>query len=106
MVNEENPYYGCYFPGPGEYDMDNDGKNDLELYEDTPVSGLATKFQIGKGIVLSDDTSGYVVAFSQLSLKWNEERDYLWTIPSDQRVLTGGILTQNTGYNDNLSFDK
>ena len=106
MVNEENPYYGCYFPGPGEYDMDNDGKNDLELYEDTPVSGLSTKFQIGTGIILSDDTSGYVVAFSLLSLEWDETRDYLWPIPSDQRVLTGGVLTQNPGYNDNLSFDK
>lgn len=26
------PFYGCYFPGDGEYDMDNDGANDLLLY--------------------------------------------------------------------------
>ncbi len=106
MVNEKNPYYGCYFPGPGEYDMDNDGRNDLELYVDSPVSGLSTKMKIGSDIILSETNSGYIVAFSQILLKWNEERDYLWPIPSDQRVLTGGILTQNTGYNDNLSFDK
>ena len=105
MVNETNPYYGCYFPGPGEYDMDNDGKNDLELYVTNPAGGLSTKFQIGNSIILSEGTSGYVEAFSQIDLTWDEERDYLWPIPADQRVLTAGVLTQNPGYNDNLSFD-
>src|SRR5699024_10904917 len=29
----EKPFYGMYFPGPGEYDLDKDGKIDLVIYE-------------------------------------------------------------------------
>ena len=43
------------------------------------------------------ENRGYVVAWSTLKYTWNEERDYLWPIPADQRVLTGGLLTQNPG---------
>lgn len=41
LVNETNPYYGIYFSGPGLYDMDGDGKNDLELYVDKQTSSPA-----------------------------------------------------------------
>ena len=105
IVNQESPYYGCYFPGTGVYDMDNDGVNDLEIYSETPSSTLPVRFKLGEGLVLSEETSGYIVAFSNIELTWNEERDYLWPIPSDQRILTGGVLSQNPGYNDNLSFE-
>lgn len=110
LVNETAPYYGIYFPGPGLYDMDGDGKNDLELYAtqqtSTPADGL-TVLKIGSDIVLSEtaDNRGYVVAWSALKYTWNEERDYLWPIPADQRVLTGGLLTQNPGWTDSTNFD-
>ena len=110
MVNETAPYYGIYFPGPGLYDMDGDGKNDLELYAaqqtSTPADGL-TVLKIGSDIVLSEaaDNRGYVVAWNALKYTWNEERDYLWPIPADQRVLTGGLLTQNPGWTDSTNFD-
>ena len=110
LVNETAPYYGIYFPGPGLYDMDGDGKNDLELYAtqqtSTPADGL-TVLRIGSDIVLSEtaDNRGYVVAWSALKYTWNEERDYLWPIPADQRVLTGGLLTQNPGWTDSTNFD-
>lgn len=32
--------------------------------------------------------------------KWNEERDYLFPIPVNQRILTGGALSQNPGWTD------
>ena len=35
---------------------------------------------------------------------FNKDRDYLWPIPTDQRVATGGALSQNPGYEDGLSF--
>ena len=110
LVNETNPYYGIYFSGPGLYDMDGDGKNDLELYVDkqtsSPADGL-TVLRIGSDIILSDmaENRGYVVAWSTLKYTWNEERDYLWPIPADQRVLTGGLLTQNPGWTDSTDFD-
>ena len=110
LVNETNPYYGIYFSGPGLYDMDGDGRNDLELYVDkqtsSPADGL-TVLRIGSDIILSDmaENRGYVVAWSTLKYTWNEERDYLWPIPADQRVLTGGLLTQNPGWTDSTDFD-
>ena len=89
---------------------DRDGKNDLELYAtqqtSTPADGL-TVLKIGSDIVLSEaaDNRGYVVAWNALKYTWNEERDYLWPIPADQRVLTGGLLTQNPGWTDSTNFD-
>lgn len=104
MVNQPYPYYGCYFPGPGLYDMDGDGTNDLELYTSTATSSVATKKLIGSDIILSNETSGYVIAFSTVVCTWDEDRDYLWPIPADQRVLTGGVLTQNPGWKDSTDF--
>jgi hypothetical protein len=107
MVNATNPYYGMYFPGAGLYDMDQNGTNDLEIYATTqtskPADGL-TVLKLGSDIVLSQGDKGYVVAYPSLTYTWNEDRDYLWPIPADQRVLTGGILTQNPGWEDGLSF--
>ncbi len=106
LVNETNPYYGIYFSEPGLYDMDGDGRNDLELYVDqtsSPADGLTD--------CASDRTSSDIkprlrrgVEYA-LKYTWNEERDYLWPIPADQRVLTGGLLTQNPGWTDSTNFD-
>ncbi len=108
MVNETNPYYGIYFAGIGLFDMDGDGKNDLEIYKDKqqskPSDGL-TVLKLGSNLTLSNDESGYVVAWPALTYTWNEERDYLWPVPADQRVLTGGALTQNPGWTDSTNFD-
>ena len=58
----------------------------------------------GKDAQLTDGTSGYIVCFRGRTYKWEEGRDYLWPIPTDQRVATGGALSQNPGYEDGLSF--
>ena len=107
MVNKDKPYYGIYFPAEGLYDMDGDGKNDLEIYstvqQSKPADGLTVK-KIGSDFVLSEGTYGYVVAWSTLTWEWND-REYLWPIPADQRVLTGGALTQNPGWTDSTNFN-
>ena len=36
--------------------------------------------------------------------QWNEERDYFFPIPTTERSLTNGALTQNPGWNDGLDF--
>ena len=107
MVKKEKPYYGIWFPSEGLYDMDGDGKNDLEIYsqvqQSKPADGLTVK-KIGSDLVLSEGTYGYVVAWSTLTWEWND-REYLWPIPADQRVLTGGALTQNPGWTDSTNFN-
>jgi len=105
-VQQTSPYYGIWFPAEGLYDMDGDGKNDLEIYSTTqqskPSDGLTVK-KIGSDLVLSEGTYGYVVAWSTQNWTWND-REYLWPIPADQRVLTGGALTQNPGWTDSTNF--
>ena len=106
-VQQTSPYYGIWFPAEGLYDMDGDGKNDLEIYSTTqqskPADGLTVK-KIGSDLVLSEGTYGYVVAWSTQNWTWND-REYLWPIPADQRVLTGGALTQNPGWTDSTNFN-
>lgn len=99
------PFYGCYFPGLGEYDMDADGVNDLLLYSDNKGGFKGVTMKVGKDLVLTDGTSGYIHANHSIPITWNEERDYLWPIPASERVLTGGILTQNPGWVDTTNFD-
>lgn len=98
-------FLGCYFPGPGSYDMDNNGTNDLVLWQGTPVSlPGGTSKEIGKDIILSNGNSGYIVAYPTINISWNENRDYLWPIPTSERVLTRGKLTQNPGWEDSSGF--
>ena len=106
MFNHYVPYYGIYVPGVGTYDMDGDGKPDLEIYETTATSQCDNKKKLDKDIYLPNGTSGYIIGFPKVTYgkDWKEERDYLWPIPADQRVLTQGILTQNPGWEDGLSY--
>lgn len=99
------PFYGCYFPSEGEYDMDDDGQNDLLLYSTDKGSFTGTAKALGKDVVLSDDTSGYIHALKTITVTWDETRDYLWPIPASERVLSGGALSQNPGWTDSTNFD-
>ncbi len=104
-LNYYVPYYGCYIPGAGTYDMDNDGTPDLEIFTDTATSTCPTKLQIGKDLILSDTNSGYIVGYSGVihGQNWDDGRDYLWPIPAAQRTLNPA-LTQNPGWDDGLNF--
>ena len=98
------PFYGMYFPGVGTYDLDGNGTIDLEIYSDAATSNAAVKSKLGKDIFLANGDSGMVVLHGDIARNWNEDRDYLYPIPSDERNLTGGALTQNPGWNDGLTF--
>ena len=92
-------YEGVYFPGLGEYDMDNDGTPDILLYDTTaPESDVTVRYNVRKDITLSNGTSGHVLPYSLEDYKWDEKRDYLWPIPETQIQITNGALTQNYGY--------
>lgn len=103
----EKPFYGIYFPGEGKYDLTGDGKDNVCIYTGKRPSGLGLKFlELNKDIFLSEGDHGFAVRYSSDAFKrnWNENRDYLYGIPTNERILTGGALSQNPGWNDNLSF--
>lgn len=102
----EQPLLGMYFPGPGEYDLNEDGVNDVHLYKGKTPTASTSKvlLQIGQDILLTDGDKGCVFPHKGNTGRWNEERDYLYPIPTDDRSLTFGALTQNPGWNDGLDF--
>ena len=98
------PFYGMYFPGVGVYDVDGNGTNDIEIYSDSATQDAAPTQKIGDVIDLSNGTSGAIWLFKSVLRGWDEERDYLYPIPKDERNLTHGALTQNPGWDDGLTF--
>jgi hypothetical protein len=102
----ETDYHGIYIPGLGLYDFDGDGKDDVYFYKGSlpsvPAGVLARNIE--EEIFLSNGESGYISPYKDLKANWNEERDYLYPIPLDERMLTGGNLKQNPGWNDGLEF--
>lgn len=102
----EKDFLGLYFPGTGVYDLNGDGTNDVCIYVGTKPSYGSTVayYELGKDIILSDDTSGYVKIHSDIVRKWIDPRDYLYPIPTEDRIITNGTITQNPGWNDGLPF--
>ena len=101
---------GMYFPGPGEYDLSGKGKTDLILYtagstKPKDEEGVSV-YELGSDIILSEGNKGYVYyhkTVENLRTPFNEERDYLYPIPSGERSLNPN-LTQNPGWSDGLNF--
>ena len=100
----EAPFYGAYFPGVGGYDLDGDGNLDFEICSGSATTTAPVAKQLNKDVYLSGGTSGLILLHGDITRTWNEDRDYLYPIPTDDRNLTGGVLTQNPGWNDGLSF--
>lgn len=100
--------YGPYFKGEGSYDLTGDNKVNLVLYTaDKPVveDGVDAR-KIGEkstGVILSEGTYGYVDTQKGISHVFDESRDYLYPIPTDERLLNKN-LNQNPGWKDGLSF--
>ena len=101
----EQPFYGIYFPGAGEYDINGDGKLDYCLYEGDvkPNSTATSVLKIGSEILLSNGTSGYVEPHKNETHVFDENRDYFYPIPINERSLNPN-LTQNDGWKDGLDF--
>lgn len=98
------PLLGMYIPAPGAYDLDGNGSLDVEFYLSSATSAAPLKLKINQDIFFSGDTYGYISPHKNLQGSWNEQRDYLYPIPTDDRLLTKGALTQNPGWIDNLTF--
>ena len=91
----ENPFLGMYFPGAGSYDLDGDNKTDYTIKAEDVAKLL--------------NADGFLYPAKKIDeefgREWNESRDYLYPVPTNERSLTRGALTQNPGWDDTLSFD-
>ncbi len=94
----EKHFRGMYFPGYGEFDLDRDGNNDILVYEagtqPTPSSSDVQQIEVGEGslYIFSDGTQGNVVPFYDRIKSFNEERDYLYPIPSGDLLLNPNLV--------------
>jgi hypothetical protein len=100
----EAPFYGMYFPGTGVSDVDANGTADIEIYSESESNQAATAKKLNGDIYLSNGESGFVWLHKNIERTWDEEKDYLYPIPTDERNLTHGALTQNPGWDDGLTF--
>ena len=104
----ESPLLGMYFPGEGTYDLNADGTADVTLYKGdaAPAGSASLALKMGSDITLSDGDSGCLEFHknTRLGWTWNDGKDYYYPIPVEERSLTQGILTQNPGWNDGLTF--
>lgn len=100
------PLLGIYIPSKGEYDLDGDGTPDIYLKTkgESPSTKAPLIMEIDQDIFLSEGDHGYISPHKKNPGEWNEERDYYYPIPTDDRSLTGGALRQNPGWNDGLDF--
>lgn len=98
----EQPLLGMYFPGPGTYDLDEDGVPDVTLYTGStpPAQAAAITYKIGEQVFLTDGESGCLDRHrnTRPGFTWNEERDYYYPVPVEDRNLSGGAITQNPGW--------
>lgn len=118
----EQPFMGMYFPGLTEgsgdnryavFDM-NDGtlqdseKVDICIYtgKKPSVKNIRKFYKLDEAFTLTGGDNGNIIChdIAVEPREFNEERDYLYPIPTTERSLTNGALTQNPGWNDGLSF--
>ena len=118
----EQPYKGMYFPGLTQgsgdnrydvFDM-NDGtvgdkeKVDICIYtgKKPSVRNIRKFYKLGEEFVLTDGDKGNIIChdIEKEPRQWREDRDYLYPIPTQERLLSNGTLSQNPNWDDGLDF--
>ena len=89
--------------GVDDYDLDSDGENDFCIYDgEEPNNKIPAKASIAS-LNLTEGTSGNIVRHTTYKRVWQEDRDYLYPIPTDDIELTFGAIKQNPGWNDGMN---
>lgn len=93
------PFKGMYFPGPGKYDLDADGKPDIWIYTGTkPTEAGYAYLKLGSEIELEkNEQGGNVVVNKNITKKFDETKDYLYPIPSGE-IQLNTALKQNPNW--------
>ena len=118
----EQPYKGMYFPGLTQgsgdnrydvFDM-NDGtvgdkeKVDICIYtgKKPSVKNIRKFYKLGDEFVLTDGDKGNIIChdIEKEPRQWREDRDYIYPIPTQERLLSNGTLSQNPNWDDGLDF--
>lgn len=98
-------FLGLYFPGAGNYDLNADGTPDVCLWSGSkPATTAPIVYEIDKDIFLSEGSRGNIILHTDFPRTFRQDRDYLYPIPTDDRILTNGNITQNPGWVDGLNF--
>ena len=103
----ERPFYGMRLDGVGEYDLDKNGTVDFVVYEgDAPATAQGVVYKSLSELNLSSGTEGNIVLHSDIKRSFDESKDYLYPIPTEDIVLTQGVVKQNPGWDamDGLDF--
>ena len=99
----EQNLYGMYFPAADRgYDLDGDGDDEVYIYTSAKPAGLDETvtynvLQLNKTINLSAGGSGYVDPHKKTSHVFDESRDYLKPLPSEDLAMNKN-LKQNPNW--------
>ena len=100
----ERRFYGMRLDGAGEYDLDRNGVVDFVVYErDAPPTVDGVVYKSLDELDLSNE--GYIELHADVERKFDESKDYLYPIPTEDIVLTQGVVKQNPGWDDMDGLD-
>lgn len=85
-------FKGMYFSGLGQFDLDNNGSFDIELFQGSTAFSTPQTLEIGGVISLSNGTEGNLVPFINRNKNFDENRDYLYPIPSGDIQLNPNLV--------------
>ncbi|WP_316817392.1 RagB/SusD family nutrient uptake outer membrane protein [Pedobacter nyackensis] len=96
-------FNGMYFPGVGTYDIDHNGTIDLHIYEGTKPASVPGRqyLKIGEVVFENGRNGGQIITNPTVTKQWDESRDYLYPIPTQERLLNKA-LKQNEGWVDGV----
>lgn len=77
----EQHFRGMYFSGLGQFDLDENGSFDIELFQGTTAFSTPQTLEIAGVISLSNGTDGNLVPFLDRPKSFDESKDYLYPIP-------------------------
>ena len=87
-----------------QYDLDRNGVVDFVVYErDAPPTVDGVVYKSLDELDLSDE--GYIELHADVERKFDESKDYLYPIPTEDIVLTQGVVKQNPGWDDMDGLD-